>query len=341
VGGDYGVVVPTQAAEPQGLNIGRVQLPSFDQLPRAANGSPTARGLFGERDNLGLVNLLTPERIAAATRLVRRGAVFALNAEIRAFDPPLYGRERAEHRIIRTPDDPDLDDALDRFNPQASSQWDSLAHAPGVDGRWYNGVSFEEITAAGRNTIDHWARRGLAGRGVLLDLERLMLDENREYDPFTSVSVSVDQLERCRAAAGVEYRTGDILLLHTGFAARYQGLPATRREKLADWGRFEAIGIEHSEKMVRYLWDSHIFALATDAPAVEVWPPDRSPEAAPYGYLHQVLIPELGMALGELWWLDDIARDCREDGVYEMLVTSAPLHVAGGISSPPNALALK
>jgi kynurenine formamidase len=318
-----------------------VDLPAYDELPRAAHGGPTARSLFGEDDNLGLINLLTPERVAGAARLIRRGAVFALNAEITAFDPPLYGRGQATHRVIRTPGDPDLDDALDGFNPQASSQWDSLAHAPGVDGRWYNGVSFEEIAQGGRDTIDHWARRGIAGRGVLLDVERLLLDEAQGYDPFTSVSVSVEQLERCRGAAGLEYRPGDILLVHTGFAARYRQLPAARREALADWKQFTAVGLEHTEAMARYLWNSHLAAVATDAPAVEVWPPDHRAAAAPYGYLHQVLIPEFGMALGELWWLADLARDCREDGVYEMFVSSAPLNVAGGISSPPNALAVK
>jgi len=318
-----------------------VDLPAFDELPRGAHGGPTARSLFGEDDNLGLINLLTPERVAAAARLVRRGVVFALNAEIAAFDPPLYGRGLATHRIIRTPGDPDLDDALDGFNPQASSQWDSLAHAPGVDGRWYNGADFEQIAQGGRDTIDHWARRGIAGRGLLLDVERLLVDESRAYDPFTSVPVTVEQLERCRRTAGLEYRAGDILLLHTGFAARYGQLPAARRAELADWERFTAVGLEHSEAMVRYLWDSHLVAVATDAPAVEVWPPDHGPAAAPYGYLHQVLIPELGMALGELWRLSDLARDCREDGVCEVFVTSAPLNVAGGISSPPNALAIK
>ena len=318
-----------------------MNLPAYDELPTGPHGGPTARGLFGDGDNLGLVNLLAPEGVAAAARLVRRGAVFPLNAEVGAFDPPLYGREPVRHRVIRIPGDPDLDDALDGFNPQSSSQWDSLAHARGVDERWYNGATFEDITERGRNGIDHWARRGIAGRGVLLDVERLLAEEDPGYDPITSVSISVEQLERCRSAAGIEYRAGDILLLHTGFVARYRQLPQARRDALADWRRFTAVGIEHSEAMVRYLWNSHVAAVATDAPAVEVWPPDYSAEGAPFGYLHQVLIPELGMALGELWQLEDLARDCREDGVHEMLVTSAPLNVAGGIASPPNALAIK
>jgi hypothetical protein len=47
------------------------------------------------------------------------------------------------------------------------------------------------------------------------------------------------------------------------------------------------------------------------------------------------------MALGELWWLDDLADDCAQDGIYECLLTSAPLNAKGGIGSPPNALAIK
>jgi hypothetical protein len=47
------------------------------------------------------------------------------------------------------------------------------------------------------------------------------------------------------------------------------------------------------------------------------------------------------MALGELWPLGDLAADCADDGVFECLLTSAPLNGRGGIASPPNALAIK
>jgi hypothetical protein len=57
--------------------------------------------------------------------------------------------------------------------------------------------------------------------------------------------------------------------------------------------------------------------------------------------MHFRLIPLLGMPIGELWWLDDLAADCAEDGVYEFFFTSAPLNVPGGVGSPPNALAIK
>jgi hypothetical protein len=47
------------------------------------------------------------------------------------------------------------------------------------------------------------------------------------------------------------------------------------------------------------------------------------------------------MALGELWWLDDLAADCAQDGTHECMVTSAPMNARGGIGSPPHALAIK
>jgi hypothetical protein len=57
--------------------------------------------------------------------------------------------------------------------------------------------------------------------------------------------------------------------------------------------------------------------------------------------LHRVLIGQFGMALGELWWLADLAHSCRRDGRYEVFLTAAPLNVTGGVGSPANALAFK
>ncbi len=90
--------------------------------------------------------------------------------------------------------------------------------------------------------------------------------------------------------------------------------------------------------MCRYLWDAHVAAVASDTYAVEAMPPDR---ARPLGFMHRMLIGQFGMALGELWWTEELVADCAADGVYEMFFTSAPLHLTGGIGSPPNALAIK
>jgi hypothetical protein len=78
--------------------------------------------------------------------------------------------------------------------------------------------------------------------------------------------------------------------------------------------------------------------VASDTFAVEAFPPDRE---RPTGFIHRILIGQFGMALGELWWTEDLAADCAADGVYEMFFTSAPLNSPGGIGSTPNALAIK
>jgi len=58
-------------------------------------------------------------------------------------------------------------------------------------------------------------------------------------------------------------------------------------------------------------------------------------------FLHFWLIPCLGMTIGELWWLDDLADACAADGRWIFQLVSAPLNVRGGVGSPPNALAIK
>ena len=315
-------------------------LPSYDQLPLGPNGTRSAWSYFGPDDNVGLIGQQTPDRIREASKCVLRGAVFPLNAELGAVEPPLFGRARVEHKIIRFEGDPGFDDVINTFNPQASSQWDALAHASCGPNLFFNGATAADILDLGRNTVDHWARRGIVGRGVLLDLEPLLGDLVDGYQPDMPVAIGVSELEACRSAAGVDFQPGDILMLHTGFLAWYLRQSRARKLAMADADNLTAAGLEHSEPMVRYLWDSHVSAVVSDNPAVEVWPPDLSADA-PFGSLHRILLGLLGMALGELWWLADLAADCRRDGASTMLVTSAPLHVSGGVSSPANALAIK
>src|ERR1700745_843870 len=90
----------------------------------------------------------------------------------------------------------------------------------------YNGVPEQEVLAGTRNTIDHWARHGMAGRAVLLDVERAMRDAGGPYDPGGSSAIGVADLELARRQAGVELAPGDVILLHTGFAAWYVRQPS-------------------------------------------------------------------------------------------------------------------
>ncbi len=315
-------------------------LPSYAELPQASRGGRSGWGLFGSQDSVGLLNLQTPRSIVSASRLVRRGAVFRLDLPANGVDPPLFGRGQPRHTLFGGEKGMGFDDVVDNFYPQGSSQWDALGHAAYEPDVFYNGATSGEIRAGQRNTIDHWARRGIVGRALVLDLEALLTTRDREFSAFTACSVSVDDLEEARKRSGVVYQAGDVLTINTGFLRQYASLDQSERSGLAETG-LQAVGLEHSEDMAHYLWDAHVAALVSDSPAVEVWPPDFRAEAYPFGYLHTVLIGQFGLALGELWWLADLVDDCRLDSCYEAFLVSAPLYLVGGVGSPACALAIK
>jgi len=315
-----------------------LQLPNFSELPTGSHGGPYAWHIFGQDDNVGLVNLLTPEVVRDAAGQVRTGKVFSLNAPLDLFTPAPFPARGVPRHTIRTKPRPAstiLDDCLDNFFPQASSQWDSLAHAALRPGEFYNGASQQDVVERHRNTVDHWARRGIVGRAVVLDLTA----GRDSYDPGAGVAFTVEDLERARLAAGLEYRQGDILVFATGFAQWFCEQADEVRTQLQS--RPVAPGLDHTREMVAYLWDHHFSAVATDTLAVEAMPFDQSVAAQPFGFLHQTLIGGFGMALGELWWLRELVADCHADGVYEAMLVSAPAHIRGGVGSPANAVAIK
>jgi hypothetical protein len=314
-------------------------LPDYDDLPANDRGVRSGWGLFGEDDSVGLMNLLTPDVVSHATTLARGGRVFPLDAPLDYFNPPLFERPALRQDVQPAREGWGFNEVLHDFNPQSSSQWDALSHVSFELGAFYNGATVADVLG-GRNTIDHWARRGIAGRGVLLDLERAAARRGAEYSPGTSHAFSVADIEAARADAGVELMPGDVLILRTGFVAWYSGLGPAERARISSRDELRACGIEHTEEMARYLWNSHACAVASDCPSLEVWPMDHSPKVWPFGCLHQILLGQFGMAIGELWWLEDLAADCAADGVHEFLLTSAPLH-SRSFGSTANALAVK
>lgn len=320
---------------------GGATIPPFSQLPTAA-GLPAGSswGVFGAEDHVGTLNFVTAEAVTRAAALVRDGAVFSLNWELEQPDPPLLGRGRIEHRIL--PLEPGgFDDYYDNFFPQASSQWDALSHTEHLEHGYYNGRSTADVSdpVAPANGIEHWARRGIAGRFVLIDVDRYLAATSRAIDHAASVPVGTDVLDAALAAEGVELAPGDILLINFGWLDWYERIGAELRRKLSDQDvEMSAPGLLAAEETARWLWDYRVAAVAADVPALEAMPFDESTEA---GFLHYRLIPLLGYAVGEMFKLGPLARACASDGRYVGLFTAAPLNKLGGAGSPANALALR
>lgn len=322
-------------------------LPAYADLPVRPGAPPgSSWGLWGDDDRLGTLNLLTPERAAAAARLVRRGATFALNAGIHEPDPPLFGRARPVHEVLGVHDGPSHDDVLHSWNTQSSSQWDGLRHIRHPVHGWYGGHP------DGFHGIDAWAERGLVGRAVLADVARWREAEGRPLRPDEPDAITPDDLRSTLAAQGTEVEVGDVLLVRTGWLGWYRGLDPGRRAELAADGHRNP-GLHPGEATAELLWDLHVAAVASDNSSLEVWPigathdpaeleairsdPDRRPEI----FVHQRLIPLLGLPIGELFDLDALAADCAADGRWVGLFTSAPLRIPSGVASPPNAVVVR
>ena len=307
------------------------ELSEREDAPRGSNW-----GLFGDDDQLGTINFLTPGRVAAAAKLARKGAVFSLDLPLHLPDPPLFNRGRYEHDIMRFEQGMGHDDHLDNFYLQASSQWDSLAHVGHPRHGLYNGVQPEDVTGreGSKNGIDRWVEHGIVGRGVLLDVARHLEAEGNAIDGMSSRAITVAELEAAASAHGVAVEPGDIVLVRTGWTRAYMAADQSTRESVAS--DLHSPGLEGSIEMAGWLWDHQIADVASDCPALEPWPWDLS-----VGALHVRALCFLGMPFGELWSLEALADDCAEDSVYEFLLTSAPLNLRGGVGSPPNALAIK
>lgn len=327
----------------------RSSTPSYDQL-LAADPPGSAWAHFGAGDQLGTINFLTPERVAAAAQLIRTGKRFGLDHEVTAFEPyPTGTRKNVAHHVFAN-NEFHRDDWIDSFYLQSSSQIDALRHIGHPLHGFYGGLSPADNTAESTALgVDAYARAGIAGRGVLLDLPRFFASEGLPYDTEQTIRVDAALLDRLAEFAGVTFTGGELLLLRTAWAERY--LAKSPEERAATRWRLSP-GLAQEEGVLRWLWDREIALVAADNLAVEAdpvlhsdfrYPGEKPPERGVdhSGMLHRPLIALLGMAMGELWKLDELAADCAADGIHEFFLTVKPLNLPGGVGSPPNALAIK
>ncbi|KAJ3486561.1 hypothetical protein NLI96_g4158 [Meripilus lineatus] len=144
--------------------------------------------------------------------------------------------------------------------------------------------------------IHNWSQHGICGRGVLIDLVDYYTQKygKLHYDPWTSHSISLQDILDCAKSQNVTFKRADILILRIGYIQKYHSSSTTQEMRDSLCRKPETFaGIEQTEDMKRFLWDNHLVAIASDQPVVENWPP---PEGTPT--LHQTLLPFWGMPIG-------------------------------------------
>jgi kynurenine formamidase len=306
-------------------------------------------------EGLGKLALLTPSLVASAAKHeIRTGRRVSLNWELTKLEPAGLGRQSCEHKIIPLGSGFEgvaYDDVY-RFNPQQSSQWDGSRHfsqpAGGNAGEservFYGGTTTAEIEDRGNTRIgmQHWAKEGIAGRGVLIDYAGWAEKRGIVYSTFSTHEIKLDDIRAIAEECSIEFQKGDILIVRIGMTKEWDNKMTTaEKEVYATNPHPEHAGVEASQEVLRFLWDTQFAAVAGDAISWEVSPPNNNKEKEEDKvFLHEYLLAGWGMPIGEMFDLEALAEICREEGRWTFFVTSAPFNMPGGVSSPPNCMAL-
>jgi kynurenine formamidase len=331
-------------------------------------------GDWGDDDELGRINLLTPEKVLQGVREVEAGISFCLSLPLDFPGGNALNQRRYPPRLAPTEDmegnadtfynvhmsemkewgDPRYIDVWADDNVtlslQYSTQWDSLAHVGAefdVDGDgterpvYYNGyragtdLAGPSADARGDGSghacfahhlgLEHMAFHGVQGRGVLIDLVHHLGHEWRAVDRAT--------LEEIMAADNVVVEPGDMLLFHTGFATEILAMDRNPdpRKIFTMCTYLDA----RDPSLLDWIAESQISALVADNYAVEgLLGKDRDPSRHSFLPIHHLCLFKLGVPLGEMWYLHELAAWLREHNRSRFFLTAPPLRLPGAVGCP-------
>ena len=301
-------------------------------------------GRWGQDDVLGTLNFIDEAKRTEAAALVRSGEAISLAQAFDTNGPQKGWRRRTNpvHTMTDTGTDAErgnqgfphgiggADDVI-AMPLQCSTQWDGLGHIFDHGNAWNGRRAGDVVTSDGDlvTGIEH-AASVIVSRGVLLDVGRHLSPATGEL--ADGYAITVADLEATIAAQGESSRVGrgDIVLVRTGQYAR------TRRDGWGDYAGGPAPGL--SLTTAGWLHRTEIAAIATDTWGFEVRPNEF--DAPAFQPLHQVVIPNMGLTIGEMWNLDALADACARGGRYDFLLSAAPLPITGAVGSPINPIAI-
>ena len=299
-------------------------------------------GRWGKDDQIGTLNNIEPSDIISAAKLIQRGKVFSLGLSLKEpIQSGLFGgRWNPIHQMLATGTDAVAgkqdgdgksylryaDDAIN-MPCQASTQWDALCHIF-LDDKMYNGYPATDVSVQGASNlgIEH-VRDKMVGRGVLLDIARFKSMNSLE----DGYAITNEDLNKCAAFQGVEIKKGDFVIIRTGHQERCL-------EK-GDWSGYaggDAPGVAF--ETAHWIKSKNIAAICTDTWGCEVRPNETDEANQPW---HWVVIPAIGISMGEIFYVKELAEDCAEDKVYEFFFVAPPMHMPGAAGSPINPQAIK
>ncbi len=296
-------------------------------------------GRWGPDDELGTLNYVTAAELQAAAGLIRKGKAFSLGLDFNFHGPQSGwgGRFNPIHTMLATGTDA-VSGTQDHLNLryaddmvtmplQCGTQWDALGHIFYGDKMW-NGydASLVDSTGAKKNGIEK-TKDKMVGRGVLLDVARFKGGESLA----PGYGISSQDLDDCAKAQGVEIRRGDFVIVRTGHMEYCQDQ--------GSWGTYaggDAPGLRFETNV--WVHKKEIAAICFDTWGCEVRPNESTEIAQPW---HWVVIPMIGITMGEIFNVRELAADCLADGVYEFFFCAPSLPITGAVGSPINPIVIK
>jgi len=274
-------------------------------------------GRWGDDDERGALNLLTPDVVKTAAGAITTGRVYSLGIPIQGHGVPLLdyrgtpmrltlqdGTDAGLYAGMGCKDGTGVHEDVLVMASHTTSHMDALIHAY-EDFTHYNGVPHTEMRAlSGASKLGIEKVQGFAARAVLLDMPR---------------TITADDLQGAAAREGVTVRAGDVVLVRTGYL-QWWWANQPNPEGFAQAG----IGRDAAE----WLAGQDVVAVGSDNAAVEVIPFDEND----FLLVHKILLVQHGIYLLEFLNLAEPAAD----GAYEGLLTVSPLKVTGATGSPIN-----
>lgn len=281
-------------------------------------------GRWGDDDEIGTVNLITPDKRLEAAGLVQSGQVISLSRPWPT-EPGPGNAHPAQHFMLRVDKPGGAGLAEDfigaEFHGKTVTHIDALSHAWDSDGMWNGRSPDEEITFAGARWggVQAW-RDGLVTRGVLLDVPR------HRGEAYVTIDRPVHgwELEEIAHAQATPLTPGDGVVV-------YSGREAWDREHEAWAGLSKRPGLDAS-----CLW----FLRDHDCSLI-VWDmTDRMPNGYDLPFGNHAAIFAYGLALVDMALLEPLAEACRAANRWEFMLVISPLPIDGGTGSPVNPLAI-
>lgn len=302
---------------------------------RVNEGGPVLSGWgrWGEDDEAGTFNLLTPSRIVDAARIVKRGVVYRLSLPLHRDKVPTHPTHAPPLHFM-TLDGGDYaagaqlpggariaDDYI--FMPcHCGTHVDGLGHSWSGD-LLYNGHSAHRVRSYGATRCGIENLPWIVGRGVLLDMARWQGQDRMA----AGSGISGAEIDACAAAQQVEIRSGDSVLIRTGWWKLFSDHATSPRDGSP------GLGIDGAKRLA----ELDVCLVGADNTAVEVTvSADVYEDGSRAPLVHPFLLRDRGIYLIELLDLERLAAD----NVYEFMFVTAPLPIVGGTGSPVSPLAI-